>query len=122
MNVMNNASRWNAYIGSIWEDIFRKINLKKTGSIIEVAPGSINKIGLGLKNYGFNGKVYIIEPNKKSLDTITNNYKQLLSQSNIIPIRKPLSDITNNDVPLTSCDALVSNHPLDDMIIGYLYE
>ncbi|MCR4327503.1 MAG: hypothetical protein NUV46_02895 [Nanoarchaeota archaeon] len=106
---------WNYFVGEIWKKIFEEINLNKDGVLIEVAPGSANKIGHGLKNYGFEGKLFLVEPNLKSLTTITKEYRIIL-HADIIPIYASLKE----SIPLIpfGTDAVVSNHPLDDMIIS----
>jgi hypothetical protein len=115
-------SDWNGYIGSIWTDIFSDINLKKDGTIIEIAPGNINKIGRGLKEYGFIGTIYLVEPNKKSLDILSEEYEKQFSKNNIIPIQKNLREAISDITSITECDAILANHPLDDMIIGYFLD
>jgi hypothetical protein len=114
-NPMDPGQDWNSYIGSIWESIFRELNLPKKEKIAEIAPGSINKIGRGLSSYHFGGAIYIVEPNKQSLDTITSEYEPLFGKSSTIPIQKPVGEATASLPPLA---AVLSNHPFDDMIVG----
>jgi len=114
MNNHKQNENWNQYIGSIWREIFKEIQFPKKGKIIEIAPGYMNKIGVGLQQYGYKGTIYIIEPNKKSLDTITEKYNQL-EFNNVISIQSTLDKAIPS---LPECDAIVSNHPLDDIIIG----
>jgi len=107
--------KWNQYIGNIWCEVFTIANFPKKGTLIEIAPGSVNKIGEGLSQYEFEGKLYIIEPNPSALESITEKYQKQLTRTQIIPIQKTLKDAIKY---LPKCDAIISNHPLDDMIIG----
>jgi hypothetical protein len=108
--------RWNNYIANIWNKIFQKINFPKNGAVVEVAPGEANKLGLALKKYGFVGSLYVIEPNEEYLKSITNQYKQTLKKSKIIPILQTLEK-SDKFLP-KKIDAIISNHPLDDMLLG----
>ena len=113
-------NKWNSFIGNIWQDIFLQSGLKRQGTLIEIAPGSVNKIGSGLSNYGFNGVLYLVEPNLKSLNSIAEQYRQMLS-AKIIPINATLKEAIPS-LP-KKVNSIISNHPLDDMIIGkYLDE
>jgi len=50
------------------------------------------------------------------LDTIISQYKENLPQANIIPLQATIQDAIPH-LP-NQISAIVSNHPLDDMIIG----
>ncbi len=107
---------WNEYIATIWKNIFIKIGLPRYGTIVEIAPGEVNKIGKALEMYGFKGTLIIIEPNEKSLNNLTKEYNSKFKDINLIGINRELKDsikLLPNKV-----DAILSNHPLDDMIIG----
>jgi hypothetical protein len=110
-------SGWNQYMGAIWEDIFSRYSMKKKDLVVEVAPGKINKIGWGLKRYKFNGKVYIIEPDLKSLKSITAQYRKILN-AEVKGVGLTL-DKSPKALP-GKINALVANHPLDDMVSGKL--
>jgi len=110
------SENWNKYLGDIWKDIFRKINLDKKGIVIEIAPGKENKIGNGLVNYGFAGTIYIIEPDKIALKYIVKRYSNSMKGVSIIGIPLTL-DKAIKFLPY-KVDAIVANHPLDDMLIG----
>ncbi|VVB77991.1 Uncharacterised protein [uncultured archaeon] len=108
-------NNWKSYVGNIWYKIFSQYNLEKKGTLVEIAPGSVNKIGNGLKSYGFNGKLYVVEPNTKSLATIQEQYSQILPAC-IRPIKATLKKA----IPILpeKVHAIIANHPLDDMIAG----
>jgi len=108
---------WNHFMGAIWKEIFSNYNLKKDGTVIEIAPGSINKIGWGLSAYKFNGKLYIIEPDIHSIKSIVRQYKKIL-KSEIKPVALSL-DKAIQTLP-KKVNAILANHPLDDMISGKL--
>lgn len=109
-------SNWNKYIGEIWANILLKSKIQKKSTIIEVAPGSVNKIGYGLQLLGFEGILYVVEPNKRALNSIVKQYSLILNKAKIIPLPYKLNKILKH-LP-KKVDAIISNHPLDDMIIG----
>lgn len=107
---------WNEYIGSLWYNLLTKTSLKKDGVVVEIAPGSVSKIGRGLADYDFKGTLYIIEPNYSSLAEIVIEYCNLLPNANLMPINRTLRAA----IPLLPKrpDIILANHPLDDMIVG----
>jgi len=113
---MNKNKNWNEYIGSIWFNMLCEVSLNKVGTVIEIAPGNVSKIGRGLAQYNFKGTLYIVEPNYHSLGEIIEQYQELLSEVTLIPVNKTLREAINL-LPRNS-DIVLSNHPLDDMIIG----
>lgn len=90
--------------------------MPKKGVIIEIAPGGTDKIIKGLALIKFEGKIYFVEPNKTALKLTLKKCKNLIPKAKIISINKKLKDSAS--LLPKSADALVSNHPLDDMIIS----
>jgi hypothetical protein len=108
--------KWNEHIGSIWFNMLSQVPLNKEGIAIEIAPGNVSKIGRGLAQYGFKGTLYIIEPNYFSLGEIIGQYQELLPSVNLMPVNRTLRAAVN--LLPKNPDIVLSNHPLDDMIIG----
>lgn len=107
----------NKSISLIWEDIFRSISLNKNAVLVEVAPGYKTKIGSALANLGFRGTIYLIESNELVAASVLENYKELLPHARIIPVVKCLGTVSiGKDIP-SKADAIVANHPLDDMAL-----
>jgi len=98
---------------SAWTKVFSSCNFPKSGKVVEIASGKNNKITKALSLYGFSGKLFLIEPDIKALNSLVKDCKKILPNSEIIPVPFPL-----NKVNLPKVDAIVSNHPLDDMLIG----
>ena len=65
---------------------------------------------------GFKGTLYIVEPNEYSLREVVKEYKQILNECNIIPVQMTMEDAIA-ELP-EKVDAIIANHPLDDMILG----
>jgi hypothetical protein len=108
------ASNWDKYIGLIWANIFIKCDLPLDGVVVEIAPGTASKVGRGLEAIGFRGTLYVIEPEKLCLDIITKKYRKKIGCTVI-----PLQETLESAIPkLPKVDAIVANHPLDDMILG----
>ena len=118
MEIKTNA--WNRYVGKIWAKIFSYYGIRKNGVLIEIAPGNSNKIGYALSLHNFEGTLYIIDPNPKALTSITKKYKKSLKNAKIIPIKRNLYE----SLPLLpkKVHAIISNHPLDDMILGKILD
>src|SRR3989344_8613381 len=94
---------------SSWLRVFNFCNFPKSGKVVEIAPGKSNKITKALELYKFSGKLFLIEPDKKALNSLVKDCKKILPNSEIIPVPFPL-----NKINLPKVDAIVSNHPLDD--------
>jgi len=113
---LNIDNEWEIYMSVLWSNLLEKYNLNTNSNVVEIAPGVRYKIGLALKNIGFKGNLYVIEPHKPTLDIIIKKYKELLPNSNIIGINHKLDDSIQY---LPKClDAIVGNHCLDDIIMG----
>ena len=106
---------WNGYIGSVWQDVFTQCNMSRFASVVEVAPGGTDKIGLGLQGMGFRGTLFLVEPNAMALQQTVVAYRRLLPDASIVPILAKLDEATSRIGPV---DAIVANHPLDDMLIA----
>lgn len=65
---------------------------------------------------GFSGTLYIIEPEESALDAVTKAYQKILKNCKIIPIQKTMEEAIAY-LP-KKVDAILANHPLDDMILG----
>jgi len=113
---LSKNKNWNKFIGDIWFEVITNINLSKKSIIVELAPGKENKIGLGLSKYGFKGEIYLVEPNKRALTYIARQYRKELPSAKIFTLPLKLKDA----IPLLpkKVDAIVSNHPLDDLLVG----
>jgi hypothetical protein len=109
--------RWNNYIADIWADaVLSNVPFFEEGEVVEVAPGDVPKVGLALKQRGFKGTLYVVEPERQALKKLIWLYKELLPETTIVPVNKTL-DQAIYGLP-RSVNAILSNHPLDDMILG----
>ncbi|MBP7848240.1 hypothetical protein KA013_03435 [Patescibacteria group bacterium] len=70
-----------------------------------------------MANYGFEGTLYVIEPDATALEVLLAKYKKILPAAHLIGIAKPLHEAKEilRDVHI---DALLANHPLDDMVVA----
>lgn len=111
-----NYEAWDAYMGHLWYNLLFFANLKKSGVVIEVAPGSSCKIAQALAKVNFSGTLYVIEPQVKIAKIIRENYKNWLPNATIFVIEELLENALDK-LPYHA-DTLVSNHPLDDMLLS----
>ncbi|MDE1970710.1 MAG: hypothetical protein KGI50_04025 [Patescibacteria group bacterium] len=103
----------------IWHTIFLHIELPCNGVVVEIAPGYEPKIGRALSLLDFAGIVYVVEPDLRAAAHIEQAYKRLLPRAKIRLVCKLLQDVVVGvDLP-TRVDALVANHPFDDMVMAY---
>ena len=107
---------WDARIGSIWARALSANGVRRTGIIAEIGPGFTLKIGLGLREFGFRGCLFVVEPGRRCLDWIVPRYRSLLPGVEIIPIASPLSAAAGR-LP-AGLDALLMNHVLDDLVLS----
>lgn len=114
--LLSSYEAWNKYLAHIWYNFIYYAEIKETGTIIEIAPGTSPKIAMALQKMSFKGSVYLVEPYKKALQTITSIYQQCLPHANIIPVEATLFD-SLHQLPKNP-KLLVSHHPIDDMIIA----
>lgn len=105
-------------MGNIFSRIIKeeKQNLEEIYNVVEFAPGFRYKIACALSKINFKGNLYIIDLNKNVLDYVYNRYKEILPDANIICLESNLKNSINK-LP-KKIDLFLSNHCIDDMIIG----
>jgi hypothetical protein len=108
--------QWNKYLGQVWFDILKSKLPSKIDTIIEIAPGTNPKIGHALAKMLFSGTLYIVDPDKNYINSITKQYNSLIPNCTVIAIPKTMLDAIP-DLP-KKADLLISNHPLDDMLLN----
>jgi hypothetical protein len=106
---------WDQKIGLAWSAVFGSLDIPPDGQVIEIAPGDRAKVGYGLVGTGFKGRLYVVEPNGPSLESVVEKYRQILPHAEVIGIAEPME----RALPLLPKhpDAIVANHPLDDMVL-----
>jgi hypothetical protein len=104
-----------SYVSKVWRSIFVNHPVPRNGVVIEVAPGYHPKVGLGFE-VGFEGTYYVVDPEASALAAVIGHYRSLFPRARIIPIQKTLTDALS-ELPKNP-DALVANHPLDDMVVA----
>ena len=107
---------WDTYMATVWAALLSGYGFDPNMTVIEIAPGTSTKVGLALQKCKFQGKLYIVEPSEKSLSTVSSLYKSLLPNAEIYPIQRHLLDSLDS-LPRNP-DVVLSNHPLDDMLIA----
>jgi hypothetical protein len=106
---------WDAYMATIWAALLNTYQLTSKMTAIEVAPGTSTKIGLALQKCHFQGKLYLVEPSGQSLSVVHQLYQSILPDADIYPIQQTLINSINH-LPQRP-DFILSNHPLDDMLL-----
>jgi len=105
-------------VSYIWKRLFQENQIPMDGTIVEVAPGDEPKIGNALALLQFHGTIILIEPDRITATSIRRKYQKLLPQATVKVVTRLLQDVTvGEDIP-SHVDALVANHPFDDMAIA----
>ncbi|MFA6301749.1 MAG: hypothetical protein WC627_01270 [Legionella sp.] len=109
---------WDEYMSAVWVSLLKKSNYHAQMTIVEIACGSSLKIAKALMQLNFSGVLYLVDPCTATLSSTLAQCKTLVPHAQIIPVAQTLLA----SIPLLpkTTDLIVSNHPIDDMIIGYL--
>lgn len=122
---------WDIYVGEKYAKSFENLGLHNDATVLEIGPGSVSKVGEGLKQYGqaqdprhgFKGTILIVEPEGKAIDILAENYKTLMPNAKIIKIQATLEDALERGLlDEHKIDVVVGNHPLDDFISGKSFD
>jgi CRP-like cAMP-binding protein len=106
-------------VSYIWLKLLRENSLPLDGTLVEVAPGYEKKIGDALALLGFKGTIFLVEPDAEAARHVQRLYRLLMPQATVNIVTKPLQQVViGTDLPL-HVDALLANHPFDDMAIYF---
>lgn len=106
-------------VSYIWQRLLQENHLPMKGVIIEVAPGYEKKIGDALAMLGFRGTIILIEPDKAAARHVQGLYRSIMPSAKVKIVVKLLQDVEiGKDIP-SNVDALLANHPFDDMAIAF---
>ncbi len=111
----NKPDYWQQHVGSVWAALLSNHSLNCSSTIIEIGPGFTDKIGYGLAKLQFQGKLYVLEPNKEALKWVAHRYKTLLPNATIITVNETTQDACGM-LP-SGVEAILMNHVLDDMVL-----
>ena len=106
-------------VSYVWQKILQENPIPKDGVVIEVAPGYEKKVGDALALLGFAGTIILIEPDELAAAYVARLYRHILPKASVKAVTKSLQDVrVGNDIPY-HVDALLANHPFDDMAIAF---
>ena len=109
-------AEWEWYIGQLYYQLIRNLYKKKIQCVVELAPGFRHKIADALKEFNFDGTIYIIDYSNDVLNYVKNKYKEMLPNADIICINKKFEESLAS-IP-ENIDLFLSNHSIDDLIIS----
>ena len=119
-NIVDYDDYFEEYMGLIYSRIINENKLNNLNTVVEFAPGFRYKVAYALKNINFKGTIYIIDSNKNVLNFVTNKYKSILKDANVVGVNEDLIEAINY-LP-TRIDLFLANHSIDDMIISKYLE
>jgi CRP-like cAMP-binding protein len=106
-------------VSYIWQRLLEENRVPLDGTVVEVAPGYEKKIGDALALMNFTGTVILIEPDRAAADHVERLYREIMPRATVRAVAKPLQDVEiGRDIPLR-VDALLANHPFDDMALAF---
>ena len=108
---------WLLRLGDAWAALLRMHGLARDGFVIEGAPGASPKVALGLARCGFEGTVHLVEASPVASALVAAQYQRLLPRATVRVLETRLAAALG-ELP-RSCDALLMNHVLDDLILGH---
>lgn len=109
-------AEWEWYIGQLYFQLIKNLYKKKIKCVVELAPGFRHKIADALKEFNFDGTIYIIDYSNDVLDYVKSKYKEILPNARIICINKKFEESLDS-IP-DKIDLFLSNHSIDDLIIS----
>jgi len=111
------AVPWARQIGAVWAQILEAQDLPRDGVVIELAPGVSPKLGFALEAIGFRGRLHVVDASRIASQCIVEAYRRIMPSATVHAV---VARIASAPAQLpTQCDALVLNHALDDLILGY---
>ncbi len=109
-------AEWEWYIGQLYYQLIKNLYKKKIKCVVELAPGFRHKIADALKEFDFDGTIYIIDYSNDVLNYVKSKYKEILPKAKIICINKKFEE--SLDLIPKNIDLFLSNHSIDDLIIS----
>lgn len=112
----NDHAVYENYMAEIWYDFLLHYDLQTTDTIVEIAPGASSKIGLALQKAAFRGTIYLVDPLKEALESLTEKYQNYMPDAIIYPCYEKLENALR--VLPERPDFILANHPFDDMLLA----
>ncbi len=108
-----NELEFYSLIGRSWAKIFEKLDIHKFKKIVDLCPGFIPKIELGLFYFKYKGKVIAID---KDIESLKRLEKFLAIFNPKFSLEKKAIDVFRN---LEGYEFVTGNHIIDDLILYY---
>lgn len=95
-----------------WLEIFHSLPKNSIKTVLDLCPGWSPKVEFALRDWGFSGKLYVLDSNQEAL-------KDLKNFLDIIHVDYTVDMMCNSllTCPQMRVDLLAANHVLDDMIL-----
>jgi hypothetical protein len=100
-------------VGAVWQNLFDRIELKPSASVLDIGCGYFPKVELGLYYHGFEGTVTLCDPHREALEQASQFLKFFR-----VPFEAQTHASTVWDIGEKRFDAVVANHVLDDLILA----
>jgi hypothetical protein len=100
-------------VGAVWQNLFDRIELKPSASVLDIGCGYFPKVELGLYYHGFEGTVTLCDPHREALEQASQFLKFFR-----VPFEAQTLASTVWELGEKRFDAIVANHVLDDLILA----
>lgn len=101
-------------LGHDWEKLLEVLNIEKHEKIVDICPGFTPKIELGLYFRQFKGKIYILDIDSKSINSLTRFIKLFNPQFKVLKKKENLFG-----KKISVFDLVLGNHIIDDLVVYY---
>jgi MoaA/NifB/PqqE/SkfB family radical SAM enzyme len=105
------VARWEGTVSN-WEKTLSRFNLLASAKIADLCPGSDAKVEAALSSLGYSGKVLAVDLSGQRLRELERDAAS--GPFRLLPLCANIAC-----TPLPPCDAIVSNHPIDDLALYF---
>lgn len=101
-------------LGHDWEQILKALPLSNYSKIVDLCPGYTPKIELGLFFQKYDGKIYVLDIDSKSINSLARFIKLFGPEFRVIKKKENLFGKIGS-----SYDLVLGNHVIDDLVVYY---
>ena len=103
-----------ARIGRTWSALLAPLQLTPADTVVDLCPGPVPKVELGLFYAGFAGRVVVVDADARALGALAAYLALFDPKFTVVPA---VHDLLTE--PLPTARVVVANHVLDDLALGW---
>lgn len=101
-------------LGHDWERVLKVLPLNNFSKIVDICPGYTPKIELGLFFQKYDGRVYVLDIDSKSINSLARFIKLFSPEFKVVKKKENLFGKIG-----VSYDLVLGNHVIDDLVVYY---